>query len=509
MNAKEILNKSVCPEPVEGYFMKHIGLEKASTGSARTEQIVLPFHRIKIALMIAALACPMAAWAFDPLLVMPDALETGVILPGDTAPPPCPVQKDFATPLTLGEAVDLALCNNPQIQVAWANIKTQAAALGEARSAYLPTLSGSVSRINDEIRYPDTSIAPATINRNTATAALNWRILDFGGRAANRLAAEDLLTAALASHDATLQKTLASVIESYFDAVTAHALAVARTQNEEIAGNTLASAKRREEKGAISRSDTLQATTAHAHAILEKSRAESAYEKALSVLGNIIGISGVTRITIMLPENPDEKAGEKLNEMNIWLEDARKKHPAIIAAHAQLNAARNKAESADSEGWPTLDFSGNYYQNGRPGQSLTPSKVHETSLGVVLTIPLFEGFSRTYKVQGAQAQAEQKQAELANTEHQVAMEVIKAYADAKAARKNLRASNDLLNAAQDAQSVSQHKYDRRAADILEVLNTQSALADARQERIRCLAEWNSARLRLLASAGLMGRAAVE
>jgi len=460
-------------------------------------------------LIFAALACPMPAWAFDPLLAMPDALEMGVTLPGDTVPPPCPVQKDFSTPLTLGEAADLALCNNPQIQVAWANIKIQAAALGEARSAYLPTLSGSVSRINDEIRYPGTDIAPATINRNTATAALNWRIFDFGGRATNRLAAEDLLAAALASHDATLQKTLASVIESYFDAVTARALAVARTQNEEITGNTLASAKRREEKGAISRSDTLQAATAHARAILEKNRAESAYEKALSVLGNIIGISGATRITITLPENPDEKAKGKLDELNIWLEDAQGKHPAIIAARARLDGARRKAESIDSDGWPTLDFSGNYYQNGRPGQSLTPSRVHETTLGIVLTIPLFEGFSRTYKVHGAQAQIGQKEAELADTEHQVSMEIIKAYADAKAARQNLRASNDLLNAAQDAQSVSQHKYDKHAADILEVLNTQSALADARQERIRCLAEWNSARLRLLASAGLMGRAAVE
>jgi outer membrane protein len=422
------------------------------------------------------------------------------------------VHKDFATPLTLGEAVDLALCNNPQIQVAWANIKIQAAALGEARSAYLPTLSSSVSRINDEIRYPGTDIAPATINRNTATAALNWRIFDFGGRAANRLAAEDLLAAALASHDATLQKTLASVIESYFDAVTARALAVARTQNEEITGSTLASAKRREEKGAISRSDTLQATTAHARAILEKSRAESAYEKTLSVLSNIIGISGATyliNLTIEIPESPDGQVKEKLDELNIWLKSARKNHTAIIAARSQLDAARRKAESIDSDGWPTLDFSGNYYQNGRPGQSLTPSRIHETTLGIVLTIPLFEGFSRTYKVHGAQAQVGQKEAELADAEHQVSMEIIKAYADAKAARQNLRASNDLLNAAQDAQAVSQHKYDKRAADILEVLNTQSALADARQERIRCQAEWNSARLRLLASAGLMGRAAVE
>ncbi len=69
---------------------------------------------------------------------------------------------------------------------------------------------------------------------------------------------------------------------------------------------------------------------------------------------------------------------------------------------------------------------------------------------------------------------EQKEAALADTEHQIAREVIKAYADATSSLKNLDAS---------------------------------AILDVRHERIRCLAEWRSARLRLLASSGQMGRAA--
>jgi len=38
-----------------------------------------------------------------------------------------------------------------------------------------------------------------------------------------------------------------------------------------------------------------------------------------------------------------------------------------------------------------------------------------------------------------------------------------------------------------------------------MLNAQTALADAELERIRALGEWRSARLRLLANAGEMGR----
>jgi len=126
-----------------------------------------------------------------------------------------------------------------------------------------------------------------------------------------------------------------------------------------------------------------------------------------------------------------------------------------------------------------------------------------------LTVPLFDGFSTTYKIRGAEAQVEQSEAQLLDTEHQILMEVVKAHADASASLLNLQASETLLAAAQDALGVSKRKFERGAADILEILNTQSALADAQQERIRSLAEWRSARLRLLANAGLMGRTSLE
>jgi outer membrane protein len=85
------------------------------------------------------------------------------------------------------------------------------------------------------------------------------------------------------------------------------------------------------------------------------------------------------------------------------------------------------------------------------------------------------------------------------------MEVVKAHADAVAALANLDASQKLLIVAQEALGSVQRKFAKGASDILEILSTQTALSDAQQERIRCLAEWRSARLRLLASAGSLGR----
>ena len=145
--------------------------------------------------------------------------------------------------------------------------------------------------------------------------------------------------------------------------------------------------------------------------------------------------------------------------------------------------------------------------NTAPGGATT-SGSYETTVIVGMTVPLFDGFASTYKLRGAQAQVEKKKAVLAETEEQVTMEIVKVYADADSARLNLDSSAIIITSAQSALAVSQRKYDKGAADITELLSTQTALADAWNERVRCLAEWHSARLQLLVTAGKLGRGAV-
>ena len=125
-------------------------------------------------------------------------------------------------------------------------------------------------------------------------------------------------------------------------------------------------------------------------------------------------------------------------------------------------------------------------------------------MGVTLNLPIFEGFARTYKIRGADALVEQRAAELLDVEHRVAMEVVQAYSDAAAALKNLEASDTLLRTAQSSLASSQRRYEKGVADVLEILSTQKALAEAQQERIRCVSEWRSASLRVISAAGQLG-----
>jgi len=133
--------------------------------------------------------------------------------------------------------------------------------------------------------------------------------------------------------------------------------------------------------------------------------------------------------------------------------------------------------------------------------------VKTTSLNI--NVPLFEGFSRNYKYKGILAQYEQDEANLKDIESQIMNDVVKAYSDAISAVETIQASQQLLTAAEAAQKSSQKRYDKGAADILELIATQTTLAEAHQERIRGLADWRSARLRLIASTGLLNKSELK
>jgi outer membrane protein len=452
----------------------------------------------------------------DPLLSRPPQLDLGKVLPGDQMAVQCPdgganLRQLPDQPITLALTIDIALCNSPQSRSAWASIKVQAAQVGEARAAYLPTVNLGMSQLQDKTTYPETQFVVNTDRRSeTQFATLTWRLLDFGGRDANRRSANALLESALASHDAVLQKAMLGVVAAYFDVQTAQAVKNAKDRAQELANKTLQTAQRREARGAGAQSDTLQATTALARVELDSSRAMGAYDKAVTSLVLAMGLSPAIagRQSLTLADDLQGELGEIGKDLQAWLEIASAQHPAIVAARNQLQSAKEKLTSTRSEGLPALDFTQSLYINGRPNQGLASSQSEESIIGFNLNFPLFDGFARTYKVRGAQAQVEVKEAELQDTQNQTLSDVAKAHADATSALRSLGASKKLEASAINALESVQRRFERGVVDVLELLNVQAALADAQQERIRALADWRSARLRLVASAGKLGRAAM-
>lgn len=409
-------------------------------------------------------------------------------------------------PLALAQVLRLALCRNPQMTAAIAQVKAQAAALGSAGASYWPTLSAAIGQNSDQINYPDADyLNSGPVDVSTTSVSLNWRLLDFGGRAAAQRAAQAQLDAALASLEATALKTQSDVTSAYFDAQSANASMAAQKDLQYLAQQTLQTLGRMQARGAAAQGQVMQASAELAKIRLSMSRAKAALAKSLTELATQMAVAQ-DAAPMLQDTNPDANIGlppDLAQQLQAPLADlyaqAQAQHPEIVAARAQMLAAQERLSASTSEGRPTLDLAVNYYENGRPNQSLSSNKTQETLAGLTLNIPLFDGFASTYKVRRAEADLERAQAALVDAEQRTYASIDKAQSQARNAWESVQFATEWEKAAMELAATTQRKLEQGAADLSEYLRTRSSVVEAQQERWRSLAEWQSAAQQLLSS----------
>ncbi|MBI3901820.1 MAG: TolC family protein [Nitrosomonadales bacterium] len=155
----------------------------------------------------------------------------------------CPKDR-IQQPLALTDVIELALCNNPQTHALWAVSRAQAAQLGASLSSYLPTFSGPISVLNNRNLTAETSTSTRSIRVD-----ISYLLYDFGGREAGVESAKQLLVAANATRDATLQSVYLNAVQSYYTLLAARASVQAYQSAETAAERSLEAAKARQQAG--------------------------------------------------------------------------------------------------------------------------------------------------------------------------------------------------------------------------------------------------------------------
>ncbi|WP_063895582.1 TolC family protein [Burkholderia ubonensis] len=469
-------------------------------------------RRIVASAFAASLSLTSTAWPFDPLLTNSAVPATPAvdILGGSEGV--CTFG-ELPTPLRLQDAVERALCNHPKTRQAWANVKIQAAGMGVGRAGFLPTINGNWQGTRDVANnhvtgYPQYDSNYRT-NLQNASVSLSWVLYDFGGRSAALKNASELLAAAKANQLATLQTVFGSVAKDFYAAQAAQGALAAAREVERTAQNSANVATARVDRGVAAISDQLQAQTAYAEAVVNRTKAESDWASAVGALASDMNLAPATNIT--LPDvadgvKPDNEFGDSVTAL---IEDAQEHYPGIAAAEAQVAAARAKAAQTRAEGLPRLNLVAQYNFNTQPtslqlGFPVFPATHREWYLGFQVTIPIFEGFARTYQVRQADAQTELQIDLLAEARQQVGLDVWNSYQFLQGATKNLGNSSNLLALAQHSYEAAQRRYQIGVGSMLELLNAQSALANAKKQRIQALTDWRSARLQLASKLGRLG-----
>lgn len=417
---------------------------------------------------------------------LPDPLATRALLP---APEPCDGRLPTA-PLQAAAAVDLALCNHPQTREVWANAKVQAAQLGVARAAWLPTLDLRAGATHSEVDG-------AHSKRSNAGLDLSWLLFDGGRRAAAEDNARQLLDAVLATRDATVQAVFLAAMQAYYGAQATQAAVVAARESERAAGESLSAAELRYKVGVATPADRLQARTAASQARLARQRAEGEARNAQAVLANALGFPAQTALVLAAPETIAE-TGNFRGDIEALIAEAVERRPDLKAAEAQVRAADASLAAARAQAMPTLSLTA-----GPDWQRVAGTTTRSSSLGLTLNVPLFSGFDTTYRIQVAEAQQAARAAQRDRLRNQVSLDVWRAYQNLATATDTLETTRDLLASAEQSARVARGRYAAGVGNLLDLLNAQSALADARLQRIRAELDWHVYRATLAQAMGAL------
>jgi len=399
-------------------------------------------------------------------------------------------KESILTPLTLPDVVDLALCNNPQTRALWASARGLAAQVGVNSAAYLPTLSALGNVSNNQSQAGNQ--APVKSLSQTASISINYLLYDFGGRSSSLENAKQLLIAANATRDATLQSNFLSAVQAYYALLSARASVQSFQSDELKAQESLAAAQARYQAGVATPVDRLQAQTTLSQAKLNRIRGEGEANNAQGTLATIMGFDASQPYTLQVveEETPDPMTEQDIGKL---IAEARQKRPDLAAAESQIKAAEAQLQATKASGMPTISV-------GAMAGVANPD-IQNNSIGITLSVPLFTGFKTTYQTRAAQAQFEVKVAERDRLANQIALDVWKAYQGMLTNSQALRSADDLVVAATQSEKMILGRYKAGVGNILDTLSAQSALANARQQRVTALYNFLISRFALAQAIG--------
>lgn len=461
-------------------------------------------NRLSILLFLGWLAAPVA-WAADPWnttgRIAPDAATAWrSTMPLPAVPAPAAASVPSTAAYGLADLTALALRHNPDTRVAWAAAQAAAAEIGIARADYLPVLSAEASIT--QTRSATSSGTPLpTQTRYGPTASLSYILLDFGARAARDDVAQAGLLAANLEQNQAIQDVVLAVEQAYYGLLGLEALQGAAEQSLETAQTNLAATQQRRDAGLATIGDVYQVETTVAQARLNLQQVQGQVAAARGVLATAAGLPVNTplRLQPWPAETPLVEVAEGVERL---LAQAQAQRPGLVAAQARVLAAGADTRATAAAGRPTLALSASSGQTYIVDDGDFP----RTSIGLTLSMPLFQGFRTTYETRQARARESQARAERDRLYFDVQRQVWEAYYNQQTAASTIASTQALQRSARQAAEVARERYRAGVGTVLEVLSTQTAETEANVQAIQAQLNWYIGVARLGHAVGALGPA---
>jgi len=410
--------------------------------------------------------------------------------------------------INMDQAVNLALEHSRKIKAAAADQRAMRSMQREATSGFFPQASANGYLVNQNMTPNIYTSAGDTMARNyqwfgtnraqDVNVSVMWPLFSGGRTYYGYKAARSRADAAALMREGT---ELDIAMQARLDYI-----GVMREQeNARVTGDLVRQTEERLrvtreefEAGRVARFNVLrdEAELANANQLDTAARSQAAL--ALIALKTTLGVDLSSPITAT---EPLQYMAERV-AVEDGVQAALAAHPEVRAAEKRSEAAQSEVRSAYGRYLPELSATWMYdwqWMRNR-GDEMT-ERMDGYSAGLVLTIPLFDGFMRENAIGTARARQDQANEQAMLARQQVAKAGHQAALMLQAAEQNVEASRTGLAQADEQFRIVRERYANGRGIQVEVLDAQTALTRARFNVVAALADHQTARALWLQATG--------
>ncbi|MET0311594.1 MAG: TolC family outer membrane protein [Burkholderiaceae bacterium] len=349
----------------------------------------------------------------------------------------------------------------------------------QAKAGILPQagLSAGTSRSNFDNTNPAVDRTFNTQNASiTASQPLyrpgNWATYEQGKRQVE--IAEAQLTA-------SSQDLIIRVSQAYFDVLAAQdTLAFVRAQKTATA-EQLAAAKRNFEVGTSTVTDSREAQARYDLVLAQEIAAENDLRVKKLALDTLVGKAGTQPVPLATPV---QLPTLRPDDVNAWVDQSESLSPIVRQARVNVDIAKLETDKAKAGHKPTVDLQASHSRQRNPDGSATSalsSRNENTSVGVVLNLPLFAGFATQNRIRETLSLEEKATADLEAARRSVAQNTRTAYFGVVSGTGQVKALEAAEASSQSALDANRLGYQVGVRINIDVLNAQSQLFQTKRD----------------------------
>jgi outer membrane protein len=378
--------------------------------------------------------------------VFPAILNAGQgIAPGET--------------LDLDKCISIAIANHPQIIAAQSNYEASRATTGQAKSAYLPQVSGTAtySKYDQDTGYDISQSGP--FDKYETGVNMDLMLYDFG-RTSSQVGVRRYETdSSSADFSDTKSQVILGVKNAYYGLLQAKDTLDANSSTVEKFEQHLQMAKKLHEVGLKPTIDVTKAEVDLGQSKLDLIKAMNTFLSNKLVLANAMGIEKAPQFEI----NPSPKFIDVSIDENTALAKAYDKRPDLKSAKAKADAASMNVKLANSGHYPILNGVAGYgwLGNDFPLQN-------EWNAGANLTVPIFTGFNVKYSVEEAKARQKSQMANVELIRQGIRLDVTQALLNISEVRKRIDVARETLVYAKQNRELAEGRYAAGVGNAIEV-----------------------------------------